>query len=30
MRCTEVASKTGVGIEFAALGAKLDFYWQFH
>jgi hypothetical protein len=30
MRCTELASKTGVGVKFPALGAKLDFYWQFH
>jgi hypothetical protein len=30
MRCTELASKTGVGIKFPALGVKLDFYWQFH
>jgi len=30
MRYTELASKTGVGTKLAAIGAKLDFYWQFH
>jgi hypothetical protein len=25
-----LASGTEVGIEFAALGVKLDFYWQFY